>query len=429
LAAGEGDTPAPNAAAMETQALEQRQQALADAERSLDAAARTMDEAHQAIAEGKAGEQKDIDLVRQELSRAHRQLQEASREVARAHRTLALGTPEDKVIRIVIGDQAVIGIVLGTESTAGIELAGVSPDGPAERAGLRQKDVLTSIGGVDLTGQTEGGARDALFALMDNAEPGVELPVEVLRDGDLLTFSVVPEKREPSAWQSLIRLPVQGPLPPMPPMPPMQPIEPGSTPMVAPLDPLVAEAELHSELVNEEALDDEELALRVQEITERAREFEYMFTGEDGETVQFSRTIKIDGAPMSELGNHALAEADIWFDLPRTRGLELTSLNPELGKYFKADKGVLVIEASTDNTYGLESGDVITAVGATEVSSPGDLLRALRDGEPGAEVEFTIKRDRKTRTLKAVIPEGRLGLLDMPSGHRHRMPPLPPPNL
>ena len=84
---------------------------------------------------------------------------------------------------------------------------------------------------------------------------------------------------------------------------------------------------------------------------------------------------------------------------------------------------MLVIQARPDNAYGLESGDVIQRVDATEISAPADLLRALRDVEPGSDIELSIKRDRRDRKLLAKVPDNRLGSIHI----RHLKPPAPPP--
>ncbi|HET6563794.1 MAG TPA: PDZ domain-containing protein, partial [Xanthomonadales bacterium] len=99
------------------------------------------------------------------------------------------------------------------------------------------------------------------------------------------------------------------------------------------------------------------------------------------------------------------------FGLSHTAGLELASLNPQLGDYFKADRGVLVLDVKDSNSYGLKSGDVILSVAGTDVNSPAEMIRALRGIEPNAEFEMKIKRELRDKTLKAVLPDNRLGAL------------------
>ncbi|MEE8551190.1 MAG: PDZ domain-containing protein, partial [Gemmatimonadota bacterium] len=56
-------------------------------------------------------------------------------------------------------------------------------------------------------------------------------------------------------------------------------------------------------------------------------------------------------------------------------GLELVSLNPELGEYFGTDEGVLVLSVPEDSALGLKAGDVIQTIGGRSVTSPSHSMR------------------------------------------------------
>ena len=345
----------------------------------------------------RAMREEEMARVQEELSRAHREMREATREIARAHREVARRGLEHRIVHSVnLGDQAVLGVVLGRETPEGVEVIGVSPGGPAEKAGLQAGDVLVSIRGENLTGSAEGAAssgRETLYRVMSETRPGEELALGVSREGESWTFNVTAEQREPSSWQTMIRIPELADLPPVP---------------VAPGAPHVAIESIVIPEIDEEALNE-----RIQELNEHLRT--YKFVSPDGEEFTFEENFELPEGfdleieELSELAEQALDEADIWFGLPQSQGLELAQINDGLGSYFKTDRGVLVIRAREDNAYELKSGDVVLDINGTAVNSPADLMRALREIDPGSALELAIKRDRRDKTLNVVMPENRLG--------------------
>ena len=157
-------------------------------------------EASKATAAARVEREKEMQRAREELSRAHRELREASREVASAHRELGRTRTITRTIQVSnLGDKAVIGVILGPSTPEGVELIGVSPDGPAEQAGIEAGDVIVSIAGEDLSGNG-GAGRAKLYEVMEVAKAGDELPMVVDREGQPLEFVVTAELREPSSW-------------------------------------------------------------------------------------------------------------------------------------------------------------------------------------------------------------------------------------
>jgi len=84
---------------------------------------------------------------------------------------------------------------------------------------------------------------------------------------------------------------------------------------------------------------------------------------------------------------------------------EFVTLTPKLGRYFGAEKGVLVARAPEDSTLGLEDGDVIVAIGEREPQDSRHAMRILRSYEPGETVDIRILRDRRQQTVNVKVPE------------------------
>ncbi len=110
---------------------------------------------------------------------------------------------------------------------------------------------------------------------------------------------------------------------------------------------------------------------------------------------------------------------------------EFVTLTPGLGRYFGADKGVLVARAPEDAALGLKDGDVILAIDGREPKTGSHAMRILRSYQGGESVELSILRDRRAQTLSAKIPEreARDLLQSAPAPRAPRAPaaPAPPP--
>ncbi|MDJ0812517.1 MAG: PDZ domain-containing protein [Woeseiaceae bacterium] len=92
---------------------------------------------------------------------------------------------------------------------------------------------------------------------------------------------------------------------------------------------------------------------------------------------------------------------NVWADM------ELVELNEGLGKYFGADSGVLVVSAPEADALQLEDGDVILSIDGREPTSVRHALRILGSYQAGENLEIGIMRDKRKRTLKIEVPDGR----------------------
>lgn len=241
----------------------------------------------------------------------------------------------------------------------GARVRDVLEDGPADRAGVRAGDVITSLDGHELSEPLDEDVEEdfdldasipvqRLLAIARELEPDTEVEVELLRNGERVTLTV--EAEEP---ESLVR---------------------GFT-YVGPFE--------HEDFQHRM----EEMGERLGELGRRQGLIARGRAPEGGAFV-FSTGERFNRCPGGE-------ESRVWMMGDRcVGGLELVTVNPELGGYFGATEGVLVTAVHEESQIGLEPGDVILAVGDREVDSPDRVRRILGTYDPEELVSFRILRNR-----------------------------------
>ena len=352
------------------------------------------DEARAEKDKARARYEAEMSMMHEELNHTHRQLQEATREIARVNREVARAQAARHAANHVVirsSNRPVIGVILGDANDKGVEVLGVSPDGPSEKAGVKKGDLIVAVDGRVLTGLVENGdAREGLRIAMRDIKADEPLVISVERDKKTIDLTVLPEVREPMSWQSVTRFPTA----------PRAPRSPDAPPAPAAPDKVIS-----VERIVVPEIDTVEITRQIEQM--RAEIEKRRALREAGRVEADNGEWEIELHELSELGNFALQDANVWFGLPMTQGLKLAEIEPGLGEYFKTDRGVLVLKARADNDLQLKSGDVILQVGDTEVNTPAGFMRALRGFNSGDELVMNIKRSRKDRTLKTVMPDSR----------------------
>ena len=276
--------------------------------------------------------------------------------------------------------RGLLGITLSTRSTdedaRGAVVRGVAGDGPADEAGLREGDIITSLDGhslVDPLADAELEERvDAdrsapsqrLVLLARELEPGEEVAVEYLRDGAAASTTLDPRP----IWMGM-----------------------------------GFDAERMEQVVDQARERAREASERAREAAEQMRE-------------------QWDGYAWFPEGGSAMAV----MGLRASHGISLVTLNPALGRYFDAEGGALVTDADEDNPLGLEAGDVVLTIDGRAIDSAGDVRRILRSYEEGEAMTLTIMRDgSEMRVSGSVEDQARLrrggvvrGMPDGPVGRR-----------
>jgi hypothetical protein len=268
-------------------------------------------------------------------------------------------------------NSAGIGVVLAPNQAAtGVRIAAVTPDSPAMKAGLRTGDVLLSVDGKKVAGSGSEGVESARH-LLGGLKKDQIVRLGYAREGKTGEAAVKAD--------NIRRLMMfnRGGLGDMPGMPAMSGDDHGD------------------------------------------RHFRVFAPEIDAEIEQ--------GLPMKHCapGNEDCAMPAM-FEAFRWQGLNLASVDGQLGHYFGADRGVLVLSNGAE-LKGLQSGDVIQRVAGNEVNTPRDVMRSLREKSVGSQLKLDVLRDRKAMTLTVTVPEARaLPFMAPPPPPAPPAPPAPP---
>jgi predicted metalloprotease with PDZ domain len=316
----------------------------------------------------RAQPQADAD-ARKELDQMRQQMRDLSKRMAEISAQLGDVGPRTYAYRY-IGDpdRGMIGVVLARDDK-GLRISAVTPGGAADKAGIKAGDVIAAVDGV----KANEAGRDKIR----NLKIGQQLKVELLRDGKPLQVTVTAERHEPfnfafSGDMGEIMLPGDGNL-----LPPDF---------------------------------DKHIQIQVERATQAAQDAM--------KHVMSQERIAEISKHAAERAQHAIDRMSLsmpWW------GLNLASLNPDLGTYFGTDHGVLVLSADADASKTLKSGDVIVAIGGTKVVRPEDALRLLREQPTGSDVKVEVLRQRKTQVLSMKAPEFKSMFVPAPPP-----PPAPP---
>lgn len=238
-----------------------------------------------------------------------------------------------------------LGVLVNTAASSdsdkfGARLEGVTPGGPADKAGLQSGDIITKFNGTALGGlvaadEDESGPGMKLIQLAHKLDPGDTVKIEYRRGADTKTATIVAQDVESSGGMTY-------------------------------------------------------------------------YGGDEGVLLNRMRMPEVHMGPMTpmlapgaKMNMDALSFCfgDSWCDL------DLVSLNADLGSYFGATDGVLVVKSAADSALPLKGGDVILAIGGRKPTSPQHAMRILRSYDAGETVSIDVMRKQKRITVSWKVPD------------------------
>jgi len=252
----------------------------------------------------------------------------------------------------------VLGVLLAADAKTGVAITGVTPDSGAAKAGLKAGDRIVSVDGRQVLGSSGELRVQNLRKLLGGLEAGKPIRIGYVRDGRTAIADVTPQ-----TGRGLHVFSADG----------------------FDFDPAAFDFDLDE----------------MQAATAAMRK-ELIRIGPQG-------ACKGEDCRMP-----ALLSAFRW------KGLNLASVDAQLGRYFGTDHGVLVL--SNGELSGLQAGDVIQRIEGKPVGNPREAMAALRGRPEGEKVTINFLRDRKARSTQVTVPK----LAPLPLPPAAPAPPAPP---
>jgi C-terminal processing protease CtpA/Prc len=280
--------------------------------------------AHEARREAQEAQRVQIEAAREQLREAAKRLAEARRQGSRGGEAYSFDFQFDT------DDKPRLGLVMGTSSDDEVNILSVTPDSPAEMAGLRSGDVIVAVNGNTFVEDEPQLRLNEFFRSLGELEADKAVSFSYRRDGRTQEVSVTPEVLDHTEF--------------------------------FPFAPNV---------------DVESIVDGVSEA------MSFVHISDDGGPVHIStfRNIRM------------------------FRDFELTELDEQLGAYFGADEGLLVLTVPDYLADQVQRGDVLLAIDGRQPQDVGHAFRILESYEPGEQVALSILRKGSREEVDMVLPE------------------------
>ncbi|MCH9031883.1 MAG: PDZ domain-containing protein [candidate division Zixibacteria bacterium] len=247
---------------------------------------------------------------------------------------------------------------LGIEGTHGIEVDRVVDDSPADKAGVRDGDVILKFNGDKVFTVNQ------LIEMVRSQSPGDDFSILINRDGDEKTLSG-------ELTQTQIRA------------------------------PRAPRADFRRDRADyKRELNDFRKKARKERTRKHYRADKRKHSKERGNWRSFAGL----GDSESNLGNSYSLFSSVYI------GVKLQKVSGQLAEYFGLDDrdGALITEVMEDTPAekaGLKAGDVITSAGGDEVESVGDIQEIISEQDEGETVDITVIRNKSERIFQVEVAE------------------------